>query len=217
LAWVGYSAASCSAVKGTVWPNRTQFAEAGGAPGAALLPVPLSFAIGVSTYGVRMPPVVLPFASSENTTGVVPGAEVASRRGAIGGGVPFLVQRLIQCTVASNTQCIGPVLIPSAHSRSPGCGAVGGFCMNARFWISPCPSPTSVRPTTRPYWSKCAVPATSQSRNLPVSVSVWRASSREFATSSSDWNTITGVVLSSRIAARGTVIDGSGDWLSAAP
>ena len=124
-------------MNGTVWPNSTQFAEIGGAPGAALLPVPLSFAIGTSTYGVRMPPVVLPCASSEKTTGLAPGAEVASRRGAIGGGVPSRVQSRIQCTAALNTQCIGPVLIPSAHSRSPGCGSVGGFCMNARLSISP--------------------------------------------------------------------------------
>src|SRR5215831_15633931 len=97
----------------------------GGAPGAPVLPMPVSFAIGASTCGVRMPPRTLPCESVAKTTGETPGAEVAWRRGAIGGGVPNRAQRSIQLTAASKTQCIGPVLIGRAHSMTPGDPSVG--------------------------------------------------------------------------------------------
>src|SRR4030095_16356973 len=109
------------------------------------------------------------------------------------------------------TQCMGPVLIGKSHSKTPGGGECGGFCIVASAAISACPSPVSVESQTRPLASKCAVPAISHSRYL--SVSSWRTPRSLRKTSVSAMNTRTGTSRSSRIGVgAGTATAGSGGW-----
>jgi hypothetical protein len=107
-----------------------------------------------------MPPRTIPLASTAYWTGVV---LTVSHRGAMGGGGPPAAHRSRWSTAARSTKVCGPELIGEPHVK-PGLGWFVGCSIESNHAATEDRRPVSVAPVMRPYWSKCAVPATSQSR-----------------------------------------------------
>jgi len=70
---------------------------------------------GASTAGVRIPPCALPLASVTYCTGFT---DTVSRRGALGGGVPFATQSSSAANPARSTYVVGPTLIGRSQLKA---------------------------------------------------------------------------------------------------